>query len=224
MSNLVDIKFHGELGKVLKKDYKLAVGSVREALHAVNRMSGKKLSRYFIQPENFQKEYRVLVNGKDIVGPSKRLDTPEKINQSEIVLERSTIETIDIIPVVQGSGAFLDILLIVVGVILLIIPGTQAGGAALLKMGIAKGAVIMAGVGLAAAGLSNLLSQPPEFQEFQDNSKTGKRSFVFSGPSNLAGEGRGVPFGYGRLKVGSQAIDATYEITYADADTQPLTS
>ena len=211
MSDLVDIKFHGELKKVLKKDYRLAVKSVKEALHAVNMMSGKKLSKYFIQPQNFAKEYRILVNGKDIVGPSKRLDTPEKINQSEIVLQRSTIKTIDIIPAVQGSSDFLDVLIIVVGVVLIVASGGSA-------------AFIMAGVGLIAAGASNLLAKPPEFQEFQDNSKTGKRSFIFDGPTNVAGEGRGVPFGYGRLKIGSQTIDATYEITYADADISPLTS
>jgi predicted phage tail protein len=82
----------------------------------------------------------------------------------------------------------------------------------------------VAGLGLVAAGLSNLLSSPPEFEEFQDNSKTGKRSFVFDGPANVVGEGRAVPFGYGRMRIGSQVIDATYEITYADANTNPLTT
>lgn len=219
MSDLVDIKFHGELQKILKKDYRLAVKSVKEALHAVNMMSGKKLSKYFIQPENFTKEYRILVNGKDIVGPSKRLDTPEKISQSEFVLERSTIKTIDIVPAVQGSGDVFDILLIVVGVALMFIPGGQVLG-----LTISKPALVVAGIGLVAAGLSNLLAQPPEFQEFQDNSKTGKRSFIFDGPANVVGEGRGVPFGYGRLRIGSQTTDATFEITYADADISPLTS
>ena len=209
MSNLVDIKFHGELGKILKKDYKLAVSSVKEAVHAVNLMSGKKLSKYFIKPENFSKEYRILVNGKDIVGRSKRLDTPEKIKESEFVLERSNIRAIDIIPAVQGSGDFLDIILIVVGV-------------ALLFTGVP--ALIMAGMGLIAAGASNLLAKPPEFEEFRDNSKTGKRSYVFNGPTNVTKEGGSVPFGYGRLKIGSQVTDATFEITYADADLSPLTT
>ena len=209
MSNLVDIKFHGELGKILKKDYKLAVSSVKEAVHAVNLMSGKKLSKYFIKPENFSKEYRILVNGKDIVGRSKRLDTPEKIKESEFVLERSNIRAIDIIPAVQGSGDFLDVILIVVGV-------------ALLFTGVP--ALIMAGMGLIAAGASNLLAKPPEFEEFRDNSKTGKRSYVFNGPTNVTKEGGSVPFGYGRLKIGGQVTDATFEITYADSDISPLTT
>jgi predicted phage tail protein len=221
MSDLVDIKFHGELKKVLKKDYRLAVKSVKEAFRAVNVMSGKKLSKYFIKPENINKEYRVLVNGKDIVGTSKKLDTPEKVNESEIVLERSTIKTIDVVPAVQGSGDVLDILLVVVAVILIVAgifiamtPGGQGLGYAM----------IVSGLGMLAAGISNLLAQPPEFEEFKDNSKTGRRSYIFSGPANVGGEGRGVPFGYGRLKIGSQVTDATFEITYADADISPLTT
>jgi predicted phage tail protein len=82
----------------------------------------------------------------------------------------------------------------------------------------------MAGVALFSAGMSNLLSKPPEDTGFTDNSKTGKRSFVFDGPTNVVGEGRAVPFGYGRMRIGSQVIDATYEITYADANTNPLTT
>tara|TARA_R110002096_G_scaffold72067_26_gene171964 strand:+ start:3181 stop:3834 length:654 start_codon:yes stop_codon:yes gene_type:complete len=217
MSNLVDIKFHGELGKVLKKDYKLAVNSVKEAIHAVNLMSGKKLSKYFIKSQNFSKEYRILVNGKDIVGRSKRLDTPEKINESEIILERSNIRTIDVVPVVQGSS-FFDFLLIVVAVILVVV-GFMIGG----PIGV-KVALVIAGVTLGAAGISNLLARPPEFDEFKDNSKTGKRAYVFNGPTNVTKEGGSVPFGYGRLKIGSQVTDATFEITYADADISPLTT
>jgi predicted phage tail protein len=182
MNNLVDIKFHGELGEILKKDYKLAVSSVKEALHAVNRLSGKKLSKYFIQSDNFHKCYRILVNGKDIVGPCKKLDTPEKISQSEFIVKRSNIKTIDIIPVIQGSGDFMDFLIIVVAVALLVF---APGGIAVLGTKISATAAVVAGLGLVAAGLSNLLSSPPEFEEFQDNSKTGKRSFVFDGPVRM---------------------------------------
>lgn len=223
MNNLVDIKFHGELGEVLKKDYKLAVSSVKEALHAVNRLSGKRLSKYFIQSDNFHKCYRILVNGKDIVGPCKKLDTPEKISQSEFIVKRSNIKTIDIIPVIQGSGDFMDFLIIAVGVALI---AFAPSGIALLGGSLKIGATtaVVAGLGLVAAGLSNLLSSPPEFEEFQDNSKTGKRSFIFDGPANVVGEGRAIPFGYGRMRIGSQVMDATYEITYADANTNPLTT
>jgi len=100
-----------------------------------------------------------------------------------------------------------------------------AGLSTATTLGISAGTAIVAGLGLLAAGISVLLSKPPEFAAFQDTGTAGgRRSYLFNGPENVQGEGRAVPFGYGRLKIGSQSIDATYEITYADADTNPLTS
>lgn len=215
MKKLTKIKFHGELGEYMGKEYNLSVGSVKEALHAVNKISGKKLSKYFMKDNNFHNEYRILVNGKDVASKHKKIDSADKVNSSEIVIERKNLDTIDIVPVIQGSGdSFLAIITVIVAVVLIVV-GIVSG----------QPALIMAGIGLLAAGVSVLLSKPPVFGAFQDTGTAGgKRSYLFNGPENVQGEGRGVPFGYGRLKIGSQSIDATYEITYADADTNPLTS
>jgi len=240
MKKLTKIKFHGELGEHMGKEYNLSVGSVKEALQAVNKISGKKLSKYFMKDNNFHNEYRILVNGKDLASKHKKIDSVDKVNSSEIVIERKNLDTIDIVPVIQGSGNnFLAILIIVVAVVLIAtgvgaaLGGTlfmaegavAAGLSTATTLGISAGTAIVAGLGLLAAGISVLLSKPPEFAAFQDTSTAGgKRSYLFNGPENVQGEGRAVPFGYGRLKIGSQSIDATYEITYADADTNPLTS
>jgi len=239
MKKLTKIKFHGELGEHMGKEYNLSVGSVKEALQAVNKISGKKLSKYFMKDGNFHNEYRILVNGKDLASKHKKIDSVDKVNSSEIVIERKNLDTIDIVPVIQGSGNnFLAILLVVVAVVLIATGvgaagfgafmaqgAAQAGLATATTLGISAGTAIVAGLGLLAAGISVLLSKPPEFAAFQDTSTAGgRRSYLFNGPENVQGEGRGVPFGYGRLKIGSQSIDATYEITYADADTNPLTS
>jgi predicted phage tail protein len=239
MKKLTKIKFHGELGEHMGKEYNLSVGSVKEALQAVNKISGKKLSKYFMKDGNFHNEYRILVNGKDLASKHKKIDSVDKVNSSEIVIERKNLDTIDIVPVIQGSGNnFLAILLVVVAVVLIATGvgaagfgafmaqgATQAGLSTATTLGIGAGTAIVAGLGLLAAGISVLLSKPPEFAAFQDTGTAGgRRSYLFNGPENVQGEGRGVPFGYGRLKIGSQSIDATYEITYADADTNPLTS
>lgn len=242
MKKLTKIKFHGELGEHMGKEYNLSVGSVKEALQAVNKISGKKMSKYFMKDNNFHNEYRILVNGKDLASKHKKIDSVDKVNSSEIVMERKNLDTIDIVPVIQGSGnSFLAILLVVVAVVLIAtgvgaalspafasaIGATAGAGGALTATvgGISMGTFIVAGLGLLAAGVSVLLSKPPEFAAFQDTGTAGgKRSYLFNGPENVQGEGRAVPFGYGRLKIGSQSIDATYEITYADADTNPLTS
>jgi len=239
MKKLTKIKFHGELGEHMGKEYNLSVDSVKEALQAVNKISGKKLSKYFMKDGNFHNEYRILVNGKDLASKHKKIDSVDKVNSSEIVIERKNLDTIDIVPVIQGSGNnFLAILLVVVAVVLIATGvgaagfgafmaqgATQAGLSTATTLGIGAGTAIVAGLGLLAAGISVLLSKPPEFAAFQDTGTAGgRRSYLFNGPENVQGEGRGVPFGYGRLKIGSQSIDATYEITYADADTNPLTS
>ena len=242
MKKLTKIKFHGELGEHMGKEYNLSVGSVKEALQAVNKISGKKLSKYFMKDNNFHNEYRILVNGKDLASKHKKIDSVDKVNSSEIVMERKNLDTIDVVPVIQGSGNnFLAILLVVVAVVLIatgvgaalggglfqastVAAGTTGLGTAT-ALGIGAGTAIVAGLGLLAAGVSVLLSKPPEFPAFQNATTAGgRRSYLFNGPENVQGEGRAVPFGYGRLKIGSQSIDATYEITYADADTNPLTS
>jgi predicted phage tail protein len=239
MKKLTKIKFHGELGEHMGKEYNLSVDSVKEALQAVNKISGKKLSKYFMKDGNFHNEYRILVNGKDLASKHKKIDSVDKVNSSEIVIERKNLDTIDIVPVIQGSGNnFLAILLVVVAVVLIATGvgaagfgafmaqgATQAGLSTATTLGIGAGTAKVAGLGLLAAGISVLLSKPPEFAAFQDTGTAGgRRSYLFNGPENVQGEGRAVPFGYGRLKIGSQSIDATYEITYADADTNPLTS
>ena len=231
MNNLVNIKFHGALGKTLGKEYKLAVGSVQEALRSVDIVSGRKLTKYFMRDGNFNREYQILVNGREVASQHPRIDTPEKVMESELAISRGTISTIDVIPAVSGAdGDFLSIILVVVAVLLIatgIGAGFVGGGAFSLGGtigGISSGAYLVAGLALLVGGISNLLTKPPEFDEWKDNSKSGRRSYSFNGPTNTAGEGGAVPFGYGRLLVGSQTIDTTYEITYRESDEHEFTT
>ena len=93
---------------------------------------------------------------------------------------------------------------------LVFIPGGQFFGAAL----------ILAGIGLAAAGFMALLSSPPpfvapEFQAPQIAAKGGGgKSYLFDGPTNTRGEGGPIPIGYGRLTIGSKIISATFNTSY----------
>ena len=233
MNNLVNIKFHGALGKTLGKEYKLAVGSVQEALRSVDIVSGRKLTKYFMRDGNFNREYQILVNGREVASQHPRIDTPEKVMESELAISRGTISTIDVIPAVSGAdGDFLSIILVVVAVLLIATGigaglGAGLGGAFSLGGaigGISSGAYLVAGLALLVGGISNLLTKPPEFDEWKGNSKSGRRSYSFNGPTNTAGEGGAVPFGYGRLLVGSQTIDTTYEITYRESDEHEFTT
>lgn len=211
------ITFHGELGKFMGKTYELSVSSAHEALKAIDHLSGRKLSKYFLKGDNFYKEYRVLINGKEVAAVDEKLDTKEKIQRSEVVVSRSNIKTIDIIPVVKGANdnivaiftIILAVALIIGGIFVSAIPGLQPLGIGM----------IVAGIGLLANGISVLLMKPPEIQDYRDqNNNAGARSYTFNGPLNTVGENIPVPFGYGRVLIGSRVIDTTYETIYADAD------
>lgn len=216
MSEKTKITFHGELGKFIGRNYELCVSSAHEALKAVDHLSGRKLSKYFLKGDNFYKEYRVLINGKEIAALHEKLDTKEKIENSEIVIRRSNIKTIDVIPVIRGGNDNIMAIFTVILAVALIIGGIILATGPLAPLGYG---MIVAGIGLLAAGISTLLMKPPEIEAYKDPDRNaGARSYTFNGPLNTVGENVPIPFGYGRVLVGSHVIDSTYETIYVDAD------
>lgn len=79
-------------------------------------------------------------------------------------------------------------------------------------------ALIIAGIGLIAAGVMVLLSKPPKFDDFRESGGYAqkKASYLFDGPANTIREGGPVPVGYGRLLVGSQVIQTDYRAKYVN--------
>lgn len=219
MKEKAKITFHGELGKFIGKTYELSVSSAHEALKAVDHLSGRKLTKYFLKGDNFYKEYRILINGKELAALHDKLDTKEKIQTSEVVVSRSNIKTIDIIPVIRGGNDNIMAIFTIILAVALIIGGILVTGASFGGAGPIGVGMIVAGIGLLAAGISVLLMKPPEIEEYKNlNNNAGARSYTFSGPLNTVGENVPVPFGYGRVLIGSRVIDSTYETIYADAD------
>lgn len=217
------ITLHGKLGEVVnRKNWKLKVNSVKEALHAIDTQSKNKLRNYLLEAENKSLEYKVIVNDKEIeTSEDISLENLEKIQDSELFLDNTNIRSLDIVPIIKGAGGggggqntkgilgvVLGVLLIAAGITLAILPGGQIFGAAL----------IIAGIGLVAAGITILLMKPPEFEDFRkiDNGNGGKPSYLFDGPTNVLGEGGPVPIGYGKMKIGSQTIElsvSSFEIS-----------
>jgi hypothetical protein len=84
--------------------------------------------------------------------------------------------------------------------------------------------LILAGLGLLAAGVTSLLSKPPPLVPFNAqqadpiNSSAGEvggpSSYLFNGPVNTVGEGGPVPVGYGTLLIGSNNVYASYDVQY----------
>ena len=107
-------------------------------------------------------------------------------------------ETIDLVPVIVGSGA--------VGLFLF-------GGTSILGSAVAS---------LALAGISYALSPKPDTQDqrVSATAEASKSSFVFGGVVNTASQGTPVPIGYGRLKIGSKVIQATIKSFPQNQQTQ----
>ena len=232
INKLTTIKFHGKFGKFMGREFKVKISSVKEALRAADCLSGKKFTKFFLQDKsNLEAEYRILINGKEMASSDNRIDTLEKAVNSELLVKNDNIETIDIIPVIKGGDDFMSIFIIVVGVILI---ATGIGAALAPAFAAALGgisattafAIGMVGVGLVFAGISNLLAEPPKFDDFKDpgQKKAFGQSYLFDGPKGTVGEGGPVPFGYGRLIVGGASITATYETVYKDGRINVLTS
>tara|TARA_Y100000593_G_scaffold91646_1_gene181061 strand:- start:685 stop:1350 length:666 start_codon:yes stop_codon:yes gene_type:complete len=196
MTKLTKIKLHGILGeKVGQKVWDLRVKSVPEAIHAIDTISDRKLCKSILENEKQNIKYKVLVNGKNAV--SKSITTPEEVINSELMVEKE-MDTIDIVPVLEGAGGddSKDLMLVV-------------GGALTMGAGIMMGSPLLTQIGLFAVltGMANLLAEPPEFEDFKEIQQTNKReSYLFSGPLNTYNPGGPIPIGYGRVLVGSQTI------------------
>lgn len=222
---MVSITLHGFLGDSLGKNWKLAVTSVSEAIRAIEILSKRKLYKLLIEQDKKDVKYEVLINGRAF-----ETETPLDINDlstirnSELAIQNRDLKTIDIVPIISGANASIGsviagVLLIIVGVLVTI--GTLGGGGALGAF------LIMAGIGLTAAGVINLLSSPPKFDPFQTiGNNNGTPSYIFNGPENTTREGGPVPVGYGRVLIGSQVIAASYNISnigqFTDTSTHPV--
>ncbi len=208
--NIVRIKFHGNLGKRLKKDtWNLAVESVSEAFYAVDTMSKRNLVKCLIEDSEKQLQYQVKVDNKLI--DTSEID-PEKlstIENSELCIKRK-IKTIDVIPLLEGSGSGGGALMAIVGILLIIATGPLGAIAAGKTLTPMQTFGLMAGMALVTGGISMMLAKPPKFDDFREIEQTKKStSYLFGGPVNTANEGGPVPVGYGRLIAGSQVIQSS---------------
>lgn len=218
--SLAKITLHGILGETVgKHEWNLAVNSVSEAVHAIEILSRRKLYKFLYNNDKRGVRYKIIVNGKTFKPPkSFDLENPTLLENNELTIKRK-IETIDFVPVIQGSGGDgMNIGMIIAGVILVIL------GAATSWLGGAGVPAIIAGIGLIAGGILGLLADPPKHEDFRDVDKGSAASYLFNGPENTANEGGPVPLLYGRLIVGSQTVAASYNITYRDASISALTS
>ena len=109
-------------------------------------------------------------------------------------------ETIDLVPAISGGGIFAGFFTFLAG-----------GG---LAATIVKALVF--------AAISYALSPKPENEALEIEADASKSSLIFSNTVNVASQGSPVPLGYGRLKVGSQVIQATIKSFPQNQDPQTV--
>jgi predicted phage tail protein len=199
MNNIIEINLHGELGKTAgRKQWNLNVGSVAEALHAINAQTQDSIRKHLFKRENAYGKYKVLIN-------EKKVEPITDLKFNELTVQREDIKKVDIIPVLEGSFDFS-----MVGIIL--------GGVGMLFATTPMG--MMTSLMLLTMGISNMLAKPPEMPEQRQIVNPSSdptalaNSYLFSGPVNVINEGGPVPLGYGRLIVGSQVIMSAYDVRY----------
>jgi len=226
---MVKIELHGILAEKLNKsNWNLAVNSVSEAIRAIEANTEifyKNL--YELDKKNIK--YRILINKKDfkVFKPEEDIknDFDKVINSNLLTsFEEEVLESIDIIPVLEGSfggGGFFQIIPVVLGIALIFTGVGIAASAGV--FGLLAASLVVAGIGLAAVGFLALLSSPPPFVAPEFNAPGvagskggGGKSYLFDGPTNTAGEGGPIPIGYGRLLIGSKTISATYVTSYLE--------
>jgi len=203
MSEIVEIHLHGVLGEKVGEKWNLAVKSVGEAMRGIEVLSGHKLYKNLIENDKKGVGYRVLINKRDFFAPEKiDINKPSTIAASELSMKVNNLKSIDIVPILMGSGdSFLDILQIIIGVVLIIVALWQPYAWWTIP-------VILAGFGFIASGVMGLLTKPPSLEPYQ---AAQKKSYLFSGPSNVVDEGIPVPVVYGKLLVGSIVMSADYD-------------
>jgi len=202
-TNTAKVRFHGNLGKRLnKKNWDLSIDSVQEAFRAVDILSKRKLTKCFIEDDKKKLRYQIKVNNKAVDSSKIDYENLSTVYDTELCIKRK-IESIDIIPLVEGSGSKIGgAIMTIVGIILVAVGVFMPSAASPL--------LISAGLTLIAGGVSMLLAKPPKFDDFREIENTKKSSsYLFSGPTNTANEGGPVPIGYGRLIIGSQVIQTS---------------
>jgi len=211
--NTTEINLHGVLAEQMgKKQWNLAISSVGDAIRGI-QANTKKLYQQLVENDKSNIKYRVLINKKDFLfDESKDPNSEEGLRSSELMMKFKKLKTIDIVPVLEGADEDgKSILAIIVG-IALIATGIFA------PVGMFAAPLIMGGIGLVVAGIANLLTPEPEFDDFREIEGGGRPSYIFSGPQNTVREGGPIFVGYGRLLIGSHVVQTSLDNFDTDAE------
>jgi len=179
---LKTIKLYGVLGKKFGKEFHLAVESTREAVKALS-----------VQVPGFE-QFMLTAHEQGLAFAVFQDD--ENIGEDQIDFETGA-KVIKIVPKVIGAGGN-GVLqtMVVVGVVMLYIPGAQPFAAS----------VIGAGIGMMVGGIAQMMM--PKMDEGDQNQDGNRANNGFGGAVTTIAQGNPVPILYGQREVGGFIVNA----------------
>ena len=179
---LKTIKLYGVLAKRFGKEFRLDVENTREAMRALS-VQVQGFEHFMLHAHEQGLEFAVFQDDQNI---------------SETELDMSTsAKVIKVVPKVKGAGGngvlqtIIGAVLVVVGVVLLYVPGGQAFAPS----------VIGAGIGMMVGGIAQMLM--PKIDNNQDENQDGnKANKGFGSAVTTVAQGNPVPVLYGQREVG----------------------
>ena len=184
---LKTIKLYGVLGKKFGKEFHLAVESTREAVKALS-----------VQVPGFE-QFMLTAHEQGLAFAVFQDD--ENIGEDQIDFETGA-KVIKIVPKVIGAGGngvlqtILGAVMVVVGVVMLYIPGAQPFAAS----------VIGAGIGMMVGGIAQMMM--PKMDEGDQNQDGNRANKGFGGAVTTIAQGNPVPILYGQREVGGFIVNA----------------
>lgn len=184
---LKTIKLYGVLGKKFGKEFHLAVESTREAVKALS-----------VQVPGFE-QFMLTAHEQGLTFAVFQDD--ENISEDQIDFETGA-KVIKIVPKVIGAGGngvlqtILGAVMVVVGVVMLYIPGAQPFAAS----------VIGAGIGIMVGGIAQMMM--PKMDEGDQNQDGNRANKGFGGAVTTIAQGNPVPILYGQREVGGFIVNA----------------
>ncbi len=184
---LKTIKLYGILAKKFGKEFHLAVESTREAVKALS-----------VQVPGFE-QFMLTAHEQGLAFAVFQDD--ENIGEDQIDFETGA-KVIKIVPKVIGAGGngvlqtILGAVMVVVGVVMLYIPGAQPFAAS----------VIGAGIGMMVGGIAQMMM--PKMDEGDQNQDGNRANKGFGGAVTTIAQGNPVPILYGQREVGGFIVNA----------------
>jgi predicted phage tail protein len=178
---MTTIRLHGILGKEYKNVFSMKIGNPNSVLSAIDCNRSGFIKRV-IELQKQGLAYDIIVD-------------KTRVTKNQDLYSKRSPKTIDLVPVIVGSGPVVGFLF--------------------------GGSLVGSLVGsLAFSAISYALSPKPEVQGIEATAEASRSSFVFGSPLNTATQGTPVPVGYGRLKVGSKVIQASVKSFPQNQQTQ----